>query len=467
MINLQDYGYQGSFDGGDLIPARISKFHRKGYEVICRHGERSARLTGSFRHQTATKEGFPVVGDFVLIRDNEDGECGIAELLPRKSKFSRADFSGRDANLSFAHEQVVAANFDYVFVMLSLNRDFNLNRMERYLTAAWQSGGTPVVVLTKSDLLEDFREQYEAATETAKLAPVHAISAHTGFGLENLDEYFKPGKTVLFLGSSGVGKSSLVNALAGQELMAVNEIRKKDDRGKHTTTSRQLVMLKGGAMIIDTPGMRELGLWNANDGLDRGFADVEQYFGHCKFNDCRHQSEPGCAIKDAVLHGQLSQERWENYQRLDAEIRFTKDKSGYLREKKQRHKDISMMRKMKIEADYRHEPCNDNFTCQVCGEWVGPEDAGSRHRNHCPRCLSSIHIDKKPGDRRSLCRGVMNPIGVWVRKSDEWAIIHRCSSCGCLSSNRIAADDNPVLLMSIAMKPLATPPFPLWQVGEL
>ena len=469
MINLQDYGCPDDFGcgnfSGDLMPARIIELHRERYKIVCKHGECSARLSGSFRHETVATEGFPVVGDFVLIRYNDSGESGIAKMLPRKTKFSRSDFSGRDATES-ACEQVVAANFDYVFVMVSLNRDFNVNRISRYLTAAWQSGGMPVVLLTKSDLLDDFSGEYEAAMEVAQFAPVHVISAHTGFGLENLDEYLRPGKTIVFLGSSGVGKSSLINVLAGKEIMTVSEIREKDDRGRHATTFRQLVMLENGTMVIDTPGMRELGLWNAGDGLEQSFADVEQYFGQCKFNDCRHRTEPGCAVKEAIQNGQLSQDRWENYQRLEIEIRFNEDKAGYLREKEQWHKDIMKQLKQKKETtDYRHEPCSDNFTCQVCGGWIVPEEAGSQHRNHCPQCLSSIHADKKAGDRKSLCKGIMDPIGVWVRKDGEWAVIHRCRCCGALSSNRIAADDNPMLLMSIAMKPLATPPFPLSQIA--
>ncbi len=465
MINLQDYGYQDEFDGkgscDDLMAARVVELHRERYKIVCKHGECPARLTGSFRHETIVTEDFPAVGDFVLIRYNENGESGIVKVLPRKSKFSRTNFSGRDPNAEAVREQVVAANFDYVFIMVSLNRDFNLNRISRYLTAAWQSGGMPVVLLTKSDLLDDFSGEYEAAMDVAQFASVHVVSTQTGFGLENLNEYLQPGKTIVFLGSSGVGKSSLVNFLVGKDLMVVSDIRKKDDRGRHTTTGRQLIMLENGAMLIDTPGMRELGLWNANDGLEHSFADVEQYFGHCKFNDCRHRTEPGCAVKNAIRNGELSQERWESYQQLETETRFTEDKAGYLREKEQWHKDIMKQLKQKKEADYRHEPCNDNFTCRICGGWIAPEEAGSQHRNHCPQCLSSIHADKKPGDRKSLCKGIMDPIGVWVRKDGEWAVIHRCRDCGALSSNRIAADDNPVLLMSIAMKPLATPPFPL------
>lgn len=250
--------------------------------------------------------------------------------------------------------------------------------------------------------------------------------------------------------------------------MPTGGIREKDGRGRHTTTHRQLLLLDSGVMVIDTPGMRELGMWEAEDGLEQSFSDVEQFLGRCKFSDCRHQSEPGCAVREAIRSGALSPERWESYQKLHAEARYSSDKAGYLRKKQQWHKEIVKMQRQsrQFQPDYRTEPCAEHFTCKVCGAQVAPEEAGTQHRNHCPQCLSSVHVDHEPGDRASLCKGVMDPIGVWVRKNGEWALIHRCRACGALSSNRIAADDNPALLMSIAMKPLAAPPFPLWQVDR-
>jgi ribosome biogenesis GTPase len=350
--------------------------------------------------------------------------------------------------------------------MQSLNHDFNLKRLERYLTLAWQSGAVPVVILTKADLAGDYTEQVRAIEKIAAGVGVYAISAKTGSGLDMLSDYLKPRKTIVFLGSSGVGKSSLVNALAGEELMAVREIREDDSRGRHTTTHRQLLMLPGGVMIIDTPGMRELGMWDVSTGLGEAFSDVEQYLGQCRFNDCKHNTEPGCAVKAAIANGALSRERWSSYQKLRQEARFVNDKAGALQEKRQRFKEISKSIKQLQKTDYRQEACTESFTCKVCGSLVVPEEAGSRHRNHCPKCLSSIHVDNEPGDRASLCNGIMDPIGVWVRKNGEWAIIHRCRVCGELSSNRIAADDNPTLLMSIAVKPLAAPPFPLGQLEQ-
>lgn len=454
-MNIENYGYKAAEAPNKGTPARVTAVHRDLFELVCDNGAGLARLkTGEYY---SGEENWPTTGDFVLIDWIENGESRIIKTLPRKTYFSRLDPSS-----SGHREQAVAANFDYVFIMQSLDGNFNERRLERYLTLAWQSGAIPAVILTKADVTEDFTVQLRTAERLAIGVGVFAVSAKTGYGLGQLDEYIKPGKTVVFLGSSGVGKSSLVNALAGEEIMAAGDIRQKDGRGRHTTTNRQLVMLKNGAMIIDTPGMRELGMWDVSEGIGRSFADVEQYLGKCRFSDCRHQGEPGCAVAEAVRSGELSPARWEAYRKLVNEAAYSDDKSEYLRNKRKREKGIAKYQKQISKADYRHEPCMESFICSVCGAAVAPENAGSSHRNHCPNCLSSIHADNRPGDRASLCRGIMDPIGVWVKKNGEWAIIHRCRTCGKLSSNRIAADDNQALLMSIAVKPLAEPPFPLW-----
>lgn len=457
-MNIQNYGIPSlaSPENTSGIPARITAVYRNRFEAVCSKGTCFAHLKAGEYYDSG--KTFPTTGDFVLLDWQESGESRILKTLERKTYFSRLDPS------SSGHgEQAVAANFDYVFLLQSLDHNFNPRRLERYLALAWQSGAVPAVILTKADSAGDYSAQLRAAEKLAVGAGVFAVSAKTGLGLDQLSEYLKPGKTIVFLGSSGVGKSSLVNALAGEEVMTTNEVREKDGRGKHTTTHRQLILLKSGVMVIDTPGMRELGMWDAGEGLEQSFSDVEQFLGHCKFSDCRHQGEPGCAVTEAIRSGKLSPERWESYQRLSAESRYTEDKAGYLRQKQQFMKDIAKFQKNRQKVDYRSNPCTESFTCSVCGTAVAPENAGSQHRNHCPQCLSSIHVDNQPGDRASLCKGVMDPIGVWVRKNGEWAIIHRCRLCGELSSNRIAADDNPTLLMSIAVKPLAAPPFPLWK----
>lgn len=240
------------------------------------------------------------------------GDWRILRTLPRKSFFSRLDgWHGV--------EQAVAANMDVVFAVQSLNENFNVKRLERYLTLAWNSGAQPVVVLTKADLPGDHQAMVEAAYEVAGEAPVLALSAKTGQGMEQLDAYLKPRVTAAFLGSSGVGKSSLINALAGQEVMDTGGIREDDARGRHTTTHRQLLRLPSGVLVIDTPGMRELGMWDAAEGLSAAFPDVERFLGQCRFHDCRHGQEPGCAIRGALERGELSPQRWKNYRQLAGE----------------------------------------------------------------------------------------------------------------------------------------------------
>lgn len=425
-LNLIDYGLNPATipEGLSGIPARITAVHKERYEIICEYGQTFGRLKASIYFGEGN-ESFPTVGDFVLIQYNRSGDSLITKTLERKSKFARNDFSGHAAAyVKTVKEQVVAANFDYVFIMASLNYDFNLKRIERYLTLAWQSGAIPVVVLTKADLLDDFSDKIRAVEKIAANTGVYAVSAKTGYGIDRLSEYLKPRKTIVFLGSSGVGKSSLVNALAGEEIMAVNEIREDDSRGRHTTTHRQLIMLSSGVIIIDTPGMRELGMWDVSTGLGEAFGDVERYLGQCRFSDCKHQTEPGCAIRAAISSGELPQDRWESYLQLKREAKFSDDKAGYLHDKQKRYKDIAKSQKQLKTTDYRHTACTESFTCKTCGTFIVPEGAGSQHRNHCPKCLSSIHVDNEPGDRASVCKGIM----------------------------------------SIAVKPLAIPPFPLGQL---
>ena len=262
----------------------------------------------------------------------ENGDSLILSTLPRRTVFTRREPG------PIPREQAVAANFDYVFILQSLNQDFNPKRLERYLTLAWQSGAEPVVLLTKADLVEDHWEYLTAAERVAMGVGIHPISAHSGYGLQRLHAYLQPGKTAVFLGSSGVGKSSLVNALAGEELMAVSAIREDDSKGRHTTTHRQLLRLHSGAAIIDTPGMRELGMWEASEGLTEAFADVQAHLGRCRFSDCTHAREPGCAIRAAIDRGELDLARWESYQKLREEA---VDKSELLRRKQEWSKGVA------------------------------------------------------------------------------------------------------------------------------
>jgi ribosome biogenesis GTPase len=329
-LNINDYGMVPNTENLPGIPASITAQHKERYEIVCQHGMTHARL--KTKEYYVESQDFPTTGDFVMIHYIENGDSQIIATLPRRTLFARREPG------PIPRDQAVAANFDYVFIMQSLNMDFNPKRLERYLTLAWQSGATPVILLTKADLVEDY---WEYLTQVERVAPgvnTHVVSAHTGYGLNRLNAYLQPGKTVVFLGSSGIGKSSLVNALAGEEIMAVNGIREDDSKGRHTTTHRQLIRLNSGVLIIDTPGMRELGMWDVSEGLGDAFADVAEYLGKCRFSDCRHENEPGCAIKAAIAVGELDVNRWESYQKLKEEA---VDKAEMLRRKNEWHKSLS------------------------------------------------------------------------------------------------------------------------------
>lgn len=338
-MDLKDYGFSDEMISmnSNKLPARVTAVHKNRFVLICMYGEISGKLkTKEYYNEN---EKIPTTGDFVLINYIEGGESLITATLPRRTFFSRGTVSrDKEGHTKSEETQVIAANFDYVFIMQSLNQDFNIKRLERYLTLAWSSGALPVIILTKADLAENNDEYINKAINVASGTPVHAVSSKTGLGLDALSEYLKPGKTAVFLGSSGVGKSSLVNALAGEEVMAVSGIREDDGKGRHTTTHRQLIMLKSGVMIIDTPGMRELGIEktdnNISIGLENAFSDVESYLGKCKYSDCTHTSEPGCAIREAIEKGELNKERYESYCSLKKNLIILMIKPHILRKRK-------------------------------------------------------------------------------------------------------------------------------------
>ena len=338
-MNINDYGMMPNTENLPGIPARVTAQHKERYEIVCEHGITHARL--KTKEYYVNSQDFPTTGDFVMINYIPTGDSQIIATLPRRSYFSRRDPG------PIPRDQAVAANFDYVFIMQSLNLNFNPKRLERYLTLAWQSGATPVILLTKADLVEDYWDYLTQVERVAAGVNTHVVSAHTGYGLQRLNAYLQPGNTVVFLGSSGVGKSSLVNALAGEEIMSVGDIREEDSRGRHTTTHRQLIRLKSGVMIIDTPGMRELGMWDVSEGLGDAFADVEQFLGKCRFSDCSHEREPGCAIKAAIAAGELDLGRWESYRKLSEEA---VDKAEMLRRKNEWHKGLAKFTRQRKKA---------------------------------------------------------------------------------------------------------------------
>lgn len=352
MTDLIKYGFTREFEQQitkedlelELIPARVTSIQKETYRIVSSKGENNGKLKGSIFYQDSRYITYPAVGDFVLIKPNPMGDDIIYRVLERTTCFSRHNPT-LPTKVSKESEQIVAANFDYVFIMASLNHDFNLRRLERYLAVAMVSGATPVIVLTKADLCPNYADYINDINMTFPEIDVRAISAHTGFGMDKLEKYIVPTKTIVFLGSSGVGKSSLVNALANEDLMKVNIIREDDSKGLHTTTYRQLFLLKNDVIIIDTPGMRELGLWDVNEGIKESFSDIESLSKTCKFNDCKHEKEPGCAIQAALKNGSLTKERLNSYQKLLREARHSARKAAFLKMKANEAKNHSKNQK--------------------------------------------------------------------------------------------------------------------------
>lgn len=296
---------------------RICAEYKENYKLFSNFGELNAVISGKFRKNCETREDFPAVGDWILFDyiENEN-KAIIQEVCPRKSKFSRK-VAGQQTQ-----EQIIASNVDFAFIVCALNYDFNLRRIERYLSLIWQSGATPVVVLTKTDLCLDVQDKFLEVINIAFGVDVHAISNISTEGIDVLQKYFVNNKTVVLLGSSGVGKSSLINNLANEEIMKVNVLRNGIDKGQHTTTHKQMLILPKGGLIIDTPGIRELQLWDADDGISQTFSDIEELAKSCKFSNCTHTNEPGCAIQKAIEEGLLDKSRFENYLKVQKEQEY-------------------------------------------------------------------------------------------------------------------------------------------------
>ncbi len=349
LINIKKYGFSEAFSNeipkeNLLEPARVLSQEKGFYRVAADKGEKLAELSGKFRFQAEASSEYPAVGDFVLVNWNESGSSAIIEsLLPRKSAFIRK------AAGEPQQEQVVAANIDTVFLCMALNNDFNLRRLERYISIAWDSGASPVVVLTKSDLCDDLENKRSEVSSIAFGVDILVTTSMEEDGYKELLPFISEGKTIAFIGSSGVGKSTLINRLLGKEYLKTNGLR-NDDKGRHTTTPRELFLLPSGGMVIDTPGMREFGMWDNDTGIDRTFADIEELAAQCKFRNCTHTNEPGCAIQKALTTGELETDRWQSYQKLKAENDYMEDRESYMIAKGKREKEISkLIKKMPIK----------------------------------------------------------------------------------------------------------------------
>lgn len=311
------------FKANGYVAGRVFIEHKSMYRVYTEAGDILAEISGKMRHEAIDGKDYPAVGDWVIVEPwNNEQKGTIHGILPRKSKFSRK-VAGDNTR-----EQILASNVDTVFLVNALNKDFNMRRIERYLVLAWESGSSPVIILSKADLCEDIEEKVNDVSKFAIGVPIHVVSSIKGEGVDGLKKYLGEGKTVALLGSSGAGKSTLINELAGYELQKTGDIRDGDDKGKHTTTHRELMMLPTGGLIIDTPGMRELQMWDGGQGISETFEDIEQLSKQCKFKDCNHRKEPGCAIKDALTQGTLNEERFQSYIKLQKEIQYFERKQN-------------------------------------------------------------------------------------------------------------------------------------------
>lgn len=320
-MNLAALGWDDAFAAAfaphaaeGWVPARVALEHQHIYRVVTAEDEPLAVVSGRFRHHAKGRHEYPAVGDWVALERRPGHRARIHTVLPRRSRFSRK-LAG-----DTTEQQIVAANVDTVFLVSGLDDDFNLRRIERYLAAAYEGGAEPVVILNKADLHDDVEAAVEAVRGIAAGVAIHAVSCTTGDGLDALAPYVTSGRTVAFLGSSGVGKSTIINRLVGRDVQRTAAVRASDSRGRHTTTHRELIVLPSGGLLIDTPGMRELQLWSTgDDSLDDTFDDIVARASGCHFRDCTHETEPRCAVRAAVEHGELAPERLASYHRLRRE----------------------------------------------------------------------------------------------------------------------------------------------------
>ncbi len=354
---LENNKYEYQYEAG-----RVAVVHKTKCRLLTKHGQLDAALSANIRFELAELTGhsglrrpetstYPAVGDWVMFTyDQKDKTAMVRGILPRMNKFSRNTFD-RKRKEQQADEQVIAANIDIVFLMIALNHDFNQRRIERYLATIWDSGASPVILLNKADLVSDVDEKAAQATDIAANIPVHVLSAIRNEGLDALRQYVTERKTCIFIGSSGVGKSTVINKLLGEDALKVQELSASNKKGKHTTSSRELIVLDNNGLVVDTPGLREIGLWCGDDGVNNYFNDIEELEKQCRFSNCSHNSEPGCAIEQAIEAGRLNPDRLSNYQKLQREIAHAERKAV---QKKNRRARVVYRRQIKNTAKTNH-----------------------------------------------------------------------------------------------------------------
>lgn len=332
---LEPFGWDGRREAtfaahaaAGFVPGRVTGAARDAIRARTEAGDTAVIVQRGFRREASTAADYPAVGDWLALEPVADGQAALRAVLPRTSRFARGDHDAQRIQGGIhAEEQVVAANIDTVIIVAALDHDLNLRRLERYLALAWSSGADPVVLLNKADLCDDVPARLGEVRAIAAGAPVLVASALRAEGLEALDAWMGPGRTVVLLGMSGVGKSTITNVLLGEQRQAVREVREDDSRGRHTTTSRELFQLPNGALLIDTPGMRSIGLWEADEGLDRAFTDIEALAARCRFADCTHEVEPGCAVIAAIETGELPADRLRARRKLRRELGLVAQRS--------------------------------------------------------------------------------------------------------------------------------------------